>query len=406
MATRTVQMLVATAALWAAGPASAKVYLEARPRATLTAGYDDNVLLGANNNVDGDSFGQATPGLTLELFGDHELHGVLDCQAGFARLAHPDRFQSSSVSGSFASNLSCNANYKDRLSTRTTMSWRARATYAQDPFALAGYGLLLRPGQTRIFAARLYGEVQHALSTRTSVELGLGADALDFGSGEPDNGFVVAPQARYLLRTSERATWDLGAREQLFFAIGAQGVVSPDPAKARRFQQGGLISEGHAALAGWTYRLSEVATFRAHGGAVLVTGSNGSAVVPSARVELEAATPKEAARLEVAHDLIIGSSAAGPVAGDMVELLLTASRGPFDGGLRAGIYRNSSAYVLTQLGYVGYSAGCSLDWRFTREWKLGVAALRDARLSDLNVGQPVDRDVFQVRLTWERARFN
>ena len=33
-----------------------------------------------------------------------------------------------------------------------------------------------------------------------------------------------------------------------------------------------------------------------------------------------------------------------------------------------------------------------------------VAALRDARINDVTAAQ-VDRDVVQVRLTWEKARF-
>jgi hypothetical protein len=80
---------VAFAALLLAGGASAKVYIEWRPRMTLLAGYNDNVLL---NGSGADSFGQAVPGIKLDLFGDHNLHVAVDCQAGLARLAHPESF--------------------------------------------------------------------------------------------------------------------------------------------------------------------------------------------------------------------------------------------------------------------------------------------------------------------------
>ena len=52
---------------------------------------------------------------------------------------------------------------------------------------------------------------------------------------------------------------------------------------------------------------------------------------------------------------------------------------------------------------IGYSVELGVDWRFTREWSLGLAGLRDARVTDRRVFN-VDRDVFQVRISWEKAR--
>ena len=72
-------------------------------------------------------------------------------------------------------------------------------------------------------------------------------------------------------------------------------------------------------------------------------------------------------------------------------------------GLRAGVYRNSDLSTqFTAVGPAGYSGEVSLDYRIGREWTVGVGALRDARLNDTNVGPQVDRDVVQLRLTWER----
>ena len=52
---------------------------------------------------------------------------------------------------------------------------------------------------------------------------------------------------------------------------------------------------------------------------------------------------------------------------------------------------------------MGYSTEGALDYRFAKEWTIGAAAVRDARITDLD-GPNVDRDVVQLRLTWERAR--
>src|SRR5437868_9693188 len=122
-----IQLLVAVAALAAAWPAGAKVYVEWKPRASLLAGFNDNVLFDGSG---GDGFGQARPGLRLDIFGDHQFHIDLDCQAGIGRLLHPDRF---TLNGSaFASSEECVAHYRDRYSPRTTSHFLFRSTYAQD----------------------------------------------------------------------------------------------------------------------------------------------------------------------------------------------------------------------------------------------------------------------------------
>jgi len=60
MAATRLAPLVAFAALLAAGEAGAKVYVEWRPRISLMAGYNDNVLLNGSG-ADG-SASDATPG--------------------------------------------------------------------------------------------------------------------------------------------------------------------------------------------------------------------------------------------------------------------------------------------------------------------------------------------------------
>ena len=47
----------------------------------------------------------------------------------------------------------------------------------------------------------------------------------------------------------------------------------------------------------------------------------------------------------------------------------------------------------------------SMAWKFTRDLRVEVAAVRDARINDVTVAEQVDRDVFQLRLVWEKARF-
>src|SRR5207253_10717343 len=101
--------------------ASARVYVTLRPRATLMGGFDDNVMLDGRGM---DGYGQAMPGLKLDLFGDHDLHLDLDCQAGVARLVHPERFGLSETA--FANNESCALGTRARFSPRDMVRFTAR----------------------------------------------------------------------------------------------------------------------------------------------------------------------------------------------------------------------------------------------------------------------------------------
>jgi hypothetical protein len=360
---------------------------------SLMAGYNDNVLL---NGTGADGFGQAAPGIKLDIFGDHSLHLAADCQAGFARLAHPEQFKQ--ASGSFAANETCTLDTGVRLSTRDKLQIRSGATYAQDPFAIAGLGLLLRPGQNDVFVARFGGEIQHALSPRSEIDYGVDGQALAFGTGDPGNGFVVAPQIRYAWRTSARSKWDLGVREQLFFGLGAD----KNP-RAPNGAPGGLLDQAHSVLLGYTYALTPWANLIVRGGGVMVTGK-GQAAMPTGRISIESYTPWTLLNFSVAHDLVIGPTSAGPVIGDVAELAMIKDWEHFTAYVRGGIYRNADVSRALELGALGYGAGAGVGWKLTRDLKVEVAALRDARLFDAAAFQ-VDRNVLQMRLTWEKARF-
>jgi len=384
----------AFAALLLAGGASAKVYVEWRPRLSLMGGYNDNVQL---NGSGGDSFGQAVPGLKLDIFGDHALHVAADCQVGLARLANPESFGISS--GTFASSETCLLDTRVHLSEQDKLQIRTGATYAQDPFSIAGLGLLLRPGQDHIFVARFFGEIQHALSGRTEIDYGLNAQALAFSAGDPGNGYVVAPHLRYAWKTSARSKWELGVREQLFFGVGAD----PNPL-APKGAPGGLLDQAHSALLGYTYALTPYASMITRGGAVLVTGMH-HAVQPVLRFTLESYTPTTAISLTVGHDLVIGPSNAGPLIGDIAEVGLTRDWEHVATRLRIGMYRNADVGHALQEGTLGYGAEVALGWKFTRDLRLEFAALRDARINDVTVAAQVDRDVLQLRFIWEKMRF-
>jgi hypothetical protein len=390
-----IQLLVAFAVLAASGTARAKVYIELRPRLSLMGGYDDNVEL---KGTGGDSFGQAVPGLKLDLFGDHDLHLGLDCQAGVARLAHPQEFGISS--GAFASNETCLLGTKVKVSERDRLGFNARATYAQDPFSIAGLGLLLRPGQTQIFVATFGAEEAHKLSGHSEVDFGIDTYGLFFRRGDPGNGYMIAPRAAYAWKTSARSKWSLGVREQLFFGVGA----SPNPL-APRGAPAGLLDEAHTALLGYTYALAPWAELTMQGGPVLITGSR-EAVQPTLRLEIVSYTPTTALRLTVGHDLIVGASNAGPIIGDIAEVGVEKNWEHFGAHLRLGIYRNASAFDSTSLGTLGYGGEAGLAWKLTRDLRLETAALRDARLNDVAAAQQVDRNVIQVRLVWEKVRFD
>jgi hypothetical protein len=356
----------------------------------MMAGLDDNVQM---NGSGADSFGQAVPGIKLDIFGDHQLHVDVDCQAGLARLAHPQEFGLSS--GAFATNESCALGTKLHFSQHDRLLIRSSATYAQDPFAIAGQGLLLKPGQTQVFVGKFGGEWDHALSARSDVVTSLDFHALAFGMNDPGNGYVLTPGLRYVRKTSLRSKWDFGVREQLFFGVG-KGATN-----------GGLLSEAHAGLVGWTYALTPYADLTARAGPMLLTSPEGAVLFPSLRFSIESYTPSTAISLTMAHDLMIGPTGAGPVVGDIAELGLIKQWLQLGAHARLGLYRNNSAlHPVGGLGAIGYGAEVGVEWAFTRNLKLGIAALRDARLNDVTIEHQVDRDVVQLRLTWEKARFN
>ncbi|MFL5424910.1 MAG: hypothetical protein ACJ783_07730 [Myxococcales bacterium] len=396
MAARTnIAMLVAAAAL-AAGPASAKVYAELRPRMTLLSGVDDNVAL---DGTGGDYFGRAQPGLKLDIFGEHRMHVNLDCQVGLARLGHPDRF-SARTDSQFGTGEQCEGGYTERWSPRLQMHLRSRIGYMQDPLAISGLGLLLRPGQTQVFQGRLSGEAELQTSGRAKWTFGLGSQVLAFGANDPGNGGYVAPSVTYGYRTTPYVTWEVTGREQLFFGFGA----SPSALSNNKPVPGGLLTEAHTAMGGYVRRLSPVTTLTARAGASYVTGSPSSAFEPVAMLQIESATPGSGVHFLVMHDLAIGAARAGAIGSDLAELGLLGTLSKFEGHLRAGIYRNTQVGDWARLGALGYTGEADLDYRIGKEWTVGVAALRDARLTDRDVGQQVDRDVVQLRVTWERAR--
>ena len=394
MATRAHIPLLAALSALAAGPAGAKVYVEWKPRASFFAGFNDNVLLDGSG---ADGFGQARPGIRLDLFGDHQFHVDVDCEAGIGRLLHPDKFALNN-GGAFATSERCIAHYKDRWSPRTASHVLLRSTYAQDPFAISGLGLLLRAGQTQVFSTSLSAEVDHAVSPRAQWRFGLDSQVLAFGANDPGNGAVFTPSIGYAYRTSPYDNLTLTGREQLFYSFGATPQAS-----APQGVPGGIVTEAHSLRLGWERRLRPWATLKASGGPLYVTGQNGGQFSPTAKLEIESVTPGLAARLIVSHDLIIGASRAGAIVGDLAEVATLITMGDFTGGLRAGVYRNSDLpSQFTAMGPAGYSGEVALDYRIGREWTVGLAALRDARLNDTDAGRQVDRDVVQLRLSWER----
>lgn len=397
-------LLVALAALVSAGEASAKVYAEWTPRLSLLGGYDDNVDL---NGLGADPFGRAQPGLRLDVFGEHKLHLGVDCQAGFAHLLHPGRFNSSN--GSFATSEECGLGFRDHLSERSSLRFQGVGSYSQDPFAISGLGLLLRPGQTNVAHARITTDYDYATSPRGTLQLGAGAELLDFGANDPGNGALVAPYARYALRTSPYDTFDFGAREQLFTSFGTTAPAG----SGKPGISAGLVGESHAALVGWSRRLTQETKITVRGGPVLLTNSpvaNTQRVQPAARIELESQGEVSGFHLSVSHDLLLGANNAGPTVADLAEGSMFGELGHrgelahFTGHVRAGIYRNADVRTPFTGGALGFDVEADVDWRFSREWSVGVAALRDARLGNYQNAPQVDRDVVQMRLTWEFAR--
>jgi hypothetical protein len=388
-----IAMLVAAAACGFAAGANAKVYTELRPRLSLLGGLDDNVPLDGSG---GDYFGRAQPGLRLDVYGEHRMHLDLDCQASLARLGHPEKFGMSS--GDVATGEQCAAGYSERVSPRMQVRVRSRVGYMQDPLAISGLGLLLRPGQTHVFQGRLGGEAELNVSPRAMWTFGVDSQLLTFGANDPGNGGYVAPMVTYAYRTTPYVRWEVTGREQLFFAFGASPSILTTKAVPA-----GLLAEAHSAMAGYVRRLSTVTTLTARAGASYVTGSSAT-VEPIARLELETVAHGTAMHLLFLHDLAIGASRAGALGADLAEASFLGTLGKFEGHLRAGVYRNTAVGQWADRGALGYTGEVDVDYRIAKEWTVGLAALRDARLTDRDVGRQVDRDVVQLRVTWERAR--
>src|SRR5919108_263499 len=390
-----IPLLVAASALAASWPASAKVYLEWKPRVSLLAGYNDNILFDGSGS---DGVGQARGGVKLDIFGDHEFHIDADCQAGFGRLLHPDRF--SRDGGSFASSEDCTASYRDRYSPRTTGHFVVRGTYSQDPFAISGLGLLLRAGQTQVLSSRLAAEVKHAVSPRGEWRFGLESQVLAFGANDPANGAVFSPSLGYSYRLTPYDTFAVTGREQIFYSFGA----SPQAA-APAGVPGGILNQGHSAILSWERRLGPHLAMKLSGGPLYVTGQNAGDVSPTAKFELNSFGRELSGYLLVSHDLIIGATRAGALVGDFAGGGAIGNFGQFTTTLRVGAYRNASIPTqFTALGATGYSGEVAVDYHLTREWTIGVAGLRDAQLFQPVAGLQPDRDVVQMRLTWERFK--
>ena len=323
---------------------------------------------------------------------------VLEEHVTIARLAHPESFGVSS--NAFATNESCALGTRVNVSPRDKVLIRSSATYAQDPFAIAGLGLLLRPGQAQILVGKFYGEWDHSLSAHSQMEYGLDTQVLTFGAGDRGNGYVLAPSVRYAWNTGARSKWDLGVREQLFFGIGAD----PNPL-APQGAPGGLLDEAHAALLGYTWAVAPWANLTVRGGPVVLTGRADPVAAPTLKVIFESYTPSTAWAVTVGHDLVIGPTSAGPLIGDIAELGVIQDWEHLGAHFRFGLYRNADAFQPLTVGAIGYGTEVGLAWKFTRDLRLEVAAMRDARVNDVTVAQQVDRDVVQLRLTWEKARF-
>jgi hypothetical protein len=303
-------------------------------------------------------------------------------------------------SSDFATGQQCAAGYSERLSNRFTLRLRSRAGYTQDPLAISGLGLLLRPGQTHVFQGRLGGEAELNTSPRTLWTFALDSEALAFGENDPGNGGFVAPSITYGYRTTSYTRWEATVREKLFFAFGA-----PPSVLSRTGVPGGLLNQAHTAMGGYVRRLSAVTTLTARAGASYVTGRfSPDQVEPVVRLELESMLRDWGAHLLFGHDLTIGATRAGALGADLAEASLLGKLGKFEGHLRADIYRNTPVGDWATRGSIGYSGEVDVDYRVAKEWTVGVAALRDARLTDVDVGRQVDRDVVQLRVTWERAR--
>jgi len=100
------------------------------------------------------------PGIKLDLFGEHDLHMAVDCQAGLARLAHPQQFGTLQRFRHERDLQPGDAPAPLAARQAPLPRWR---NYSQDPFFHRAR-TAPAPGQSDIFVAHVGGEVEHALT--------------------------------------------------------------------------------------------------------------------------------------------------------------------------------------------------------------------------------------------------
>ena len=357
------------AAVLAAPAAFASARFEHREGLTLEGGWDDDVLL---TGAGGDEVGRVAPMVQLALQDEH-----LDATAGYAGDLFLFRQRDAAAT---AQALALGGRF--RATPRLTLSWAARGRYANDPLALARWGLLRPSGDA------LLGDAEASLAwqadVRTTLTAGYRQDRLFFGLADPSSGAVHAPYAAARYRLTPRDAIGLRVRAQAFTAMNDPGVLGTS---------GGAFAE-------YARRLTPHLDLELSAGPMAYGDrDHAPALVPRAFATLEYAE-REDRGLHVAagRDLVVGAGHAGALVGDLAEVggfWEPTLRLRLEG--RFGFYRDGLVPFGVQ-GVAGYVADASADVAIGGGLFLGAGASRLAGIGAEAGG--LSRDVVTARLGW------
>ncbi len=358
---------VLIAALCAAAPAAAGVRSQWGARLVAEAGYDSNVLL---TGAGGDEIGRLAPQLDLALRSER-------LRAGFDYGGDVMWFRDRAA-GATSQQLALAGKWLQ--TRRLSVSWELRGRYANDPLALARFGLI-RPQGEALLANGDFG-LRYEIDARTELGGGYRQDRLYFGARDPASGAVHAPYAFFRRALDARTTLGVRGRAQLFAAD----------------RSADFLGTSSGAFLELSRRLTPHLDFTLSAGPMIYLDAHNAAVVPRAFATLEYGW-RTGRGLHVAagRDLVIGAGHAGALVGDLVEL------GGFVEPLtflrlaaRAGYYRNGAVpYGANGVG--GYLAEGTADFAVGRGFFLGATATRLAGLDGLFL----DRNVVTVHVGWQ-----
>jgi len=358
--------LTAACAALLASPARAETQLEPIVRMGVEGGYDSNVLFDGR----GDAESRLSPELGLRAF-DHlfTLTGVY----GLDYLEYR-RLQPNGV-WNHRGTLDLSA----WLTPRLHLTGSAKSIYATDPVGLAQVGIF-RAGEARALFLQAGSRAEYELTPLMVIAGEMREQLVRFQ--DQTGGAMHAPALELLHRLNERL--ELGGA----YAFSVFQDFLPGQTR---------LAYAHGFRARARYMISRFLEADAFAGPALWSGTT-RAVLPEAGLELRLVERDWDLRLEVGHQLGLGSTA-DPGLVNSIEFGTVRRFGRLfdlrgDGGIWEAGEIPSGRNATT-----GFAVAGEAGWHVTRQLRLAVAAAYLARLD--NSSSELRRTTVGIRMGWE-----